>query len=126
MTIPDLKNAWEAMRSAAKKGNTDEAEHLLNQFVLAAKWSPDLVPQDAARLAKKGEDQPGSLQPKTTVLGSNEIFVVEFSSLDLYERYEISGSRTGMFIIDSRRLKTREFYSVASVTDAGHPVGGKA
>lgn len=86
MTIPDLKQSWDAVASAARKGKTNEAEQLLRQFVLIAKWSCDLVPADAARLAKKAEDQFALLQPTTTVAASaSRPSLVDFSGLNLYD-----------------------------------------
>jgi hypothetical protein len=51
MLILDLKQAWDAAGTPAKAGRQDDAERLLKQFILISRWSPDVVPVDAERLA---------------------------------------------------------------------------
>jgi hypothetical protein len=85
MTIPELKSAWDAIAKAAKKGDTNDAEQLLRQFSLIARWSPDLVPADADRLVKKGEAQLSLIQPETTVAHLPPKSFPEFADLNLYD-----------------------------------------
>jgi hypothetical protein len=72
MLIPELKQAWDAIGSAAKAGKLDNAEQLLKQFVLICSWSPDLVPEDAKQLAKKAQDKLPQLQ-KSSVIASTKV-----------------------------------------------------
>jgi hypothetical protein len=93
MTIPELKSAWDAVAKAARKGETDEAEQLLRQFSLIARWSPDLVPEDAARLSKKGEDQLRLVQPNPMVARPPSEQFPAFADLDLYNEREVITER---------------------------------
>lgn len=88
MTIPELKAAWDAIAAAAKSGRIDEAEQLMRQFELIARWSPDLVPEDARRLAAKAAAQlPAAIQPRqgdSTLTGDASPWFPDLASLDLY------------------------------------------
>jgi hypothetical protein len=87
MTIPELKQAWDAIGTAARKGQQNEAEQLFDQFVRLTTWSPDLIPVDAKRLKEKAKARLPRLQvdsaiafstPDTHPLGS-------FQELALYD-----------------------------------------
>jgi hypothetical protein len=67
MTIPDLKQAWDAIGAAAKAGKQNEAEQLFNQFVLLTTWSPDLIPADANRLKEKAQARLPLLQRERAI-----------------------------------------------------------
>lgn len=86
MTIPELKSAWDAIATAAKAGRVNDAEQLMKQFVLIARWSPDLVPDDARRLADRAAALlPSAIQPRTTVAAKpSAVAFPELKSLDLY------------------------------------------
>lgn len=87
MTIPELKQAWDAIGTAAKAGKHNEAETLFAQFVLIAKWSPDLIPADAQRLEKKARARLPGLQPAPAMARTktDEHPLGEFASLKLYD-----------------------------------------
>lgn len=86
MLIPDLKQAWDAIGAAAKAGKQDDAEQLLKQFILISRWSPDLVPDDAKRLADLASAKFPSLQ-KASVISAQKIDrhpLGDLAELDLY------------------------------------------
>lgn len=88
MNIPDLKNTWDAIGTAAKEGEQNKAEKLFGQFELIARWSPDLIPKDAQRLVDKARGRLPHLQKETAIAGSRTILrehpLGEFETLDLY------------------------------------------
>ena len=88
MLIPELKQAWDAIGTSAKAGKLDDAEQLLKQFVLISRWSPDLVPADAKRLADFAAEKLPSLQKTPGVSGGKVEGhpLGEMSELDLYGR----------------------------------------
>jgi hypothetical protein len=86
MLIPDLKQAWDAIGTAAKAGKQDDAEQLLKQFILISRWSPDLVPADAERLAAVASAKLPTLQ-KTSVISAQKVDrhpLGDFAELGLY------------------------------------------
>lgn len=50
---PELKEAWDAIGKAAKDGDPDKAAKAADHFLTVARWSPDLVLDDARRLYNK-------------------------------------------------------------------------
>ena len=87
MLIPELKQAWDAIGTAAKAGKQDDAEQLLKQFVLIARWSPDLVPADAKRLADLATSKLPSLQTTSVISGERVMHhpLGDLAELNLYE-----------------------------------------
>jgi hypothetical protein len=87
MIIAELKHAWDAIGTAAKAGKQNEAEVLFKQFELTTKWSPDLIPADAARLVKKARARLPQLQPERAIAAGPKTKghpLGEFETLDLY------------------------------------------
>jgi hypothetical protein len=83
MLIPDLKATWEAIRQAVIGGQYNDAGNLLSQFERQCRVSPDLVPADARRLAKKARD--AFTAPKPQTFGPTKKGPLpEFKGLDLY------------------------------------------
>jgi hypothetical protein len=86
MTIADLKTAWDLVVLAVRKGDVNDAEQLLRQFCLIARLSADLVPDDAERLAKKGRELMGLIQPETVIaLSDIDKPFPEYADLNLYD-----------------------------------------
>ena len=56
MLIPDLKTTWDTIRQAFVGAQYNDAGNLLSQFERQCRVSPDLVPVDAKRLAKKARE----------------------------------------------------------------------
>lgn len=67
MHIPELKDAWQAIGSAAVSGQLDDAEQLLRQFSLICRWSPDLVDADRVKLADEAIKMLPELQKETAI-----------------------------------------------------------
>jgi hypothetical protein len=86
MEIPELKQAWDAIGTAAKAGRQDDAESLFKQFILILQWSPDLVPKDKKRLEERVRLRLPRLQKDTGIsrTTTDEHPLGEFASLDLY------------------------------------------
>ena len=86
MLIPELKDAWAAMKSAAAgEGAQDKLPGLLQRFNVACRWSPDLVPADVKRLQEKARDRVNEYTDGR--LGSSTRIDDKFGdlkSLDLY------------------------------------------
>lgn len=59
--------AWNAIADAVSKGESEEAEQRLADFQRRAKWSPDLVPDDAERLVEKARARMPSIQRSNTI-----------------------------------------------------------
>jgi hypothetical protein len=87
MNIPELKNAWDAIGTAAKAGEQNKAEQLFRQFDLIARWSPDLIPKDAQRLSDKARKLFPTLQKEAGIarIQQGEHPLGEFTNLDLYD-----------------------------------------
>lgn len=86
MMIPDLKAAWDSVGLAIRKGDVDKAEQLLRQFSLMARLSADLVPDDAERLARKGQEHMRLIQPETVIaLSDTDQPFPDYADLNLYE-----------------------------------------
>jgi len=88
MLIPDLKTTWDAIKQAFIASQFNDAGNLLNQFERQCRVSPDLVPADAQRLAKKARDTFGAQQSRTFGLQKGQTpkseALPEFHQLDLY------------------------------------------
>lgn len=87
MEIPDLKEAWEAIGTAAKAGQVNDAEKLLKAFEIACLWSPDLIRTDADRLVEKARKRLPALQPRhgaSRVLATDPHPLGSFADLNLY------------------------------------------
>ncbi|WP_341887210.1 hypothetical protein [Variovorax sp. YR752] len=67
MLIPELKEGWEAIRAAVQSGQSNEAEVRMKNFIQLARWSADLVPEDAKRLADKARSTMGLIQPQEAI-----------------------------------------------------------
>jgi hypothetical protein len=79
MAIPDLREAWEALRTNLTQGG--EARVLLDAFRRLCLSSPDLIPADARRLARRAEARFGE-----EALESVRTREASFADLDLYGR----------------------------------------
>jgi hypothetical protein len=53
MKVPDIKQAWDMLRAAALGDDPVKITPLLRRFETICRWSPDLVPTDAAALIAK-------------------------------------------------------------------------
>jgi hypothetical protein len=87
MTVPDLKQAWDAIGAAARARRQNEAEQLFEQFILVTRWSPDLIPADAERLIKKAQARLPKLQPNSAIsLSQSDAHPLgSFEDLNLYD-----------------------------------------
>lgn len=83
MLIPELKAAWESIRTAVQAGQLNDAEVRLKNFIQLARWSPDLVPEDAKRLADKARAAMGTIQPQEAIASVGQEFP-SLEDLDLY------------------------------------------
>lgn len=83
MLIPELKSAWDGIYMAVQSGQANEAEVRLKTFIQVARLSPDLVPDDANRLADKARTAMGLIQPVPSIASVNKPFPT-FAELDLY------------------------------------------
>lgn len=83
MLIPELKTAWDDVRKAVQSGQSNEAEARLKSFILLARMSADLVPEDAKRLADKARATMGQIQPMEAIASIKAPFP-SFEDLDLY------------------------------------------
>lgn len=86
MTIPELKQAWDAIGKAAKAGKQNEAESLFDHFMVLTEWSPDLIPADAKRLQAKARARlPGLQKEHAMALVRSDVHPLgEFTDLQLY------------------------------------------
>lgn len=50
---PDIKTAWNAVRDAALANDSDKANAAAQRLLTVARWSPDLITDDADRLYEK-------------------------------------------------------------------------
>ena len=83
MLIPELKAGWESVRAAVQAGQLKDAEVRLNSFIQLARWSPDLVPEDAKRLADKARSTMGAIQAEEAIASTKKDFP-DFEELNLY------------------------------------------
>lgn len=83
MLIPELKSGWEAIRTAVQDGQTNEAELRMKSFIQMATWSPDLVPDDARRLADKARSAMGLIQTHEAISSIRDAFP-SLEALELY------------------------------------------
>jgi hypothetical protein len=83
MLIPELKTAWEGIRIAVQSEQLNDAEVRLKNFIQLARWSPDLVPEDAKRLADKARATMGTIQPLEAIASIRKPFPL-LEDLDLY------------------------------------------
>jgi hypothetical protein len=73
-SIPDLQNAYEAIRAAAARGDLPEAENALQMFRRTATFCPDLLSEDGLRLHSLVSDEVERAFPPTrTSAGAHEM-----------------------------------------------------
>jgi hypothetical protein len=85
MSIPDLRETWEAVRTAVNEnGEGEEARAALQTFQRRCRTSPDLLPGDARALIRRAEARfgLGATEAPAAVAGQ----AGSFSDLDLYGR----------------------------------------
>jgi hypothetical protein len=87
MTLPELKTAWTELAEAGRNGRAKDTERLLDTFINVASWCPDLVPNDAKRLADKARAKVPPLIQATTVISKRREPrpFPELEWLDLYD-----------------------------------------
>jgi len=89
MLIPDLKATWDAIKQAFVGAQYNDAGNLLNQFERQCRVSPDLVPTDAQRLAKKARDTFGAQQSR--MFGVDKIRAAKSESLPEFDKLNLYG-----------------------------------
>jgi hypothetical protein len=87
MLIPDLKATWDAIKQAFVGAQYNDAGNLLNQFERQLRVSPDLVPTDAQRLAKKARDTFGAQQSR--MFGVDKIRAAKLEPLPEFEKLNL-------------------------------------
>lgn len=83
MLIPELKTAWDSIRTAIQSGQPNEAETRLKTFTLQVELSADLVPEDAKRLADRARATMSKIQSEESI-SSLKTWFPSFEDLGLY------------------------------------------
>jgi hypothetical protein len=80
------KNAWDQIGIAAKADRLNDAATLPKRFAVIARWSPELIPKDAQRLADKAKAKRPQLQKERGIARreQREHPLGELTTLDLY------------------------------------------